>query len=217
MKTKLSILSAVTATALLCAGYIYAETQNKMVIELKTDDFELAETDISILEVGESETIVTDSGKTIEILRTSDGIEIYLDGELMDTPQMGDFDEVHGHSGELHENITIECVVEGDEDRETECSNEMIIFSDDDVDLEALHADGEDHKIIMKRVHKECISDVEGECEGHKVWISKGDDADFGELHEATEGHKIIRIHKMIDVDSETDSEAEKVIIIEKD
>jgi hypothetical protein len=41
-----------------------------MVIALQTDDFELAETDISDLEIGDAETIYTESGKTIDLLRT---------------------------------------------------------------------------------------------------------------------------------------------------
>ena len=47
-----------------------------LVIALKADEFELHETDLSHLGVGDAETIVTDSGKTIDLLRTAEGIEI---------------------------------------------------------------------------------------------------------------------------------------------
>ncbi len=55
-----------------------------MVIALNTDDFNLHETDISELTIGESQTIGTDSGKVIDLLRTADGVEVYIDGELLD-------------------------------------------------------------------------------------------------------------------------------------
>ncbi|MFT5351471.1 MAG: hypothetical protein ACI9MF_002294, partial [Gammaproteobacteria bacterium] len=88
MKTKLSLPAMVIFSALIYAGITFAGNKEKMVVELKTNDFEIAETDISDLAIGESETIVTESGKTIDLLRTAEGIEIYMDGELMDMPHM---------------------------------------------------------------------------------------------------------------------------------
>ena len=84
MKHYLRPVFALFALALLTSGYVFAETREKMIIALQTDDFELAETDISSLAIGEAKTIETDSGKVIDILRTNDGAEIYVDGELLE-------------------------------------------------------------------------------------------------------------------------------------
>ena len=89
----------------------------------------------------------------------------------------------------------------------------MMFISGEDIDIEALHADGGAHKVIVKRIHAECSSDEEGECEEHKVWVSGGEDIDFGELHEAGEGHKVIRIHRSHDGDADVEAEVEKIII----
>ncbi len=95
MKTKISTLTLALLFTVLCAGSAFADVSETMIIKLKTDDFEIAETDISELQVGEAETIVTDSGKTIDLLRTADGLEIYVDGEMLDIPEMSG-DGLHG-------------------------------------------------------------------------------------------------------------------------
>ena len=203
------------------AGYALAEEEKKMVIQLKTSDFELAETDISDLDIGESETIVTESGKTIDLLRTAEGVEIYVDGELMEMPEMGGHSMHHGdHDGKMmkkHKRIVIECDIDGEAGEDHECGEDMVFIGDGDFDVEALHADGEAHKVIVKRIHKECVSDEEGECEDVKVWVSDGEDVDFGELHEAGEGHKVIRIHKSHDGEIDENVKVEKVIVIDKE
>ena len=111
-----------------------------MVIALKTDHFELAEIDVSDLLVGESQTIETDSGKIVDVLRTADGIELYIDGELLDIDFAGEG---------LHENHMmanhLEVICEDDED----C----------DRDFEALHEIHENaggHKIVV--IEKEMIT-----------------------------------------------------------
>jgi hypothetical protein len=224
MKTKLSLIYTLILSAFVTAGYALAGGDEKMIIELKTNDFELAETDISDLEIGESETIVTESGKTIDLLRTADGVEVYVDGELLDTPKMGAHEMHHGemhhgdHDGKMimkHKEIIIECEVDGEAGDDHHCGNEMIFVGDGDIDIEALHERGDAHKVIVKRMHKSCSSDEEGECEDVNVWVSDGEDVSFGELHEASEGHKVIRIHKS--VDGEVDGDVEKIIVIEKD
>jgi hypothetical protein len=93
--------------------------EKKRVVALKTDDFELHETDISDLAVGEAETVFTESGKTIDLLRTAEGVEIYVDGELLDTGP-GGLEGVHG-----------------EED------------FDIDLDMEAHHGDGHEAKVIV--------------------------------------------------------------------
>ncbi|GMR14910.1 MAG: hypothetical protein BMS9Abin30_0523 [Gammaproteobacteria bacterium] len=84
MKRYLKPVFTMAAFALLATTNVQADTEEKMIIALKTDDFELAQTDVSALAVGEAQTIETDSGKVIDILRTTDGVEIYVDGALLE-------------------------------------------------------------------------------------------------------------------------------------
>ena len=135
---KLILLLAV-AVLMLCSASLSAG-DNKMVIALATDDFELAETDVSDLEIGDSETIYTESGKTIDLLRTAEGIEIYVDGELLELDLHGE-EEFHGGHHFVHHDVEVEC------DTEEDC--------DVDINLESLH--GEDHHekvIIIKKETK---------------------------------------------------------------
>ncbi len=150
MKHYLKPVFALATFAFLAANSVQADNEEKMVIALKTDDFELTETDISTLAVGEGQTIETESGKVIDILRTPDGVEIFVDGEMLEM----DFDQ-----NGLHEEHVVtkhvEVICESDEGCE-----EMIWISDDeDIDLEELHKmhEGEEgHKFIV--IKKEIIT-----------------------------------------------------------
>lgn len=107
MKHNLGTVFALLAFALLTSASALAQTREKVVIALETEEFKLAETDISTLAIGEAQTIETDSGKIIDILRTSDGAEIYVDGELleMDFSDEGMHEEhvINKHVERLHE------------------------------------------------------------------------------------------------------------------
>ena len=125
MTQKIILLLAAAILALstvsLSAGEHPEQTvEKKMVIALHTDDFELAETDISGLEIGDSETIHTESGKTIYLLRTADGVEIYVDGELLETGLNG---EGCMHEGKHMVHKRIEVICESDEDCEEMACN----------------------------------------------------------------------------------------------
>lgn len=118
--------------------------EKKIVIAISADDFELSETDISHLGVGDAETILTESGKTVDLLRTEDGVEIYLDGELInegDATQLG----LHEKHHIIHENVEIIC------ESDDECEELVWISEDGDMDIEmeyeSLHEG--DHKVIM--------------------------------------------------------------------
>jgi len=147
MKHYLKPVFVLATFAFLAASSVQAETEEKLVIALKTDDFELTETDISALAIGEGQTIETESGKVIDILRTVDGAEVYVDGELLEM----NFD----HEG-LHEEHMVRKHVEiiCDEDEEgTNCDEKLIwVSEDEDIDLEELHEmhQGEQgHKVIV--------------------------------------------------------------------
>ena len=129
---KTIILLTVTIFAFNAASLSAGE--EKMVIALKTDGFELAETDISNLEIGDAETIYTESGKTIDLLRTAGGVEIYVDGELLETGLNGE-EGIHEGHHIVHRQVEVDC------DPEEDC--------DADFELESLH--GEDHhkKVII--------------------------------------------------------------------
>lgn len=147
MTPKIILLLAAAILALstvsLTAGEHAEQTvEMKMVIALHTDDFELAETDISGLEIGEAETIYTESGKTIDLLRTADGVEIYVDGELLETGFDGE-ECIHEGHHIVHKRIEVIC--ESDED----CEEVACISGDEDIDLLSLHVDGHHEKVII--------------------------------------------------------------------
>ena len=153
MKHYMKAFFSSAVLALLAATSVQAGSEEKLVIALKTGDFELQETDVSELVIGESQTIETDSGKIIDILRTADGVELYLDGELL---------EMNFSGQGLHEDHIVQKHVEIIcDDEESSCSKDVVIISDgEDFDLEELHeirGDGENHKIIV--IKKEVIAE----------------------------------------------------------
>ena len=179
-RTSLSLVSALVAG--LFAGAVMAgETvhESKMMFKLKTGDAEMIEADVSDMAVGESETFVTESGRTVDLLRTQDGMEVYLDGELLDM----DFENAHGKHMMIHKDTDVECY----SDVEGECEHDSVFIMAGD-DLQAV--DGDHVKIISK--HVEVICNDDEDCE-EMVWISDGDDVHVEEFHEE-DGHKVIKI-----------------------
>ena len=150
MKTKISAFTLALLFTILCAGPAFADTE-KMIIKLKTNEFEIAATDISNLQVGDAETIVTDSGKIIDLLRTADGVEIYVDGEMLEIPELRGAGLDGGMHTIIHKHKHLECVVDEDDESEWECADELAFFSDEDSDFEFLHSDGDAHRIIIIR------------------------------------------------------------------
>ncbi len=193
MKHYLNPVFALATFAFLAASSVQANTEEKMVIALKTDDFELAETDISALAIGEAQTIETDSGKVIDILRTPDGVEVYVDGELLEM----NFD----HDG-LHEEHMVRKHVEIICDDNEDCDeNVVILTSEDDHISDFMTADG--HTVfIHKEIELSCTDEEEGtNCNDTVVWISEDEDIDLEELHEMHQGgdtHKVIVIKKKV-------------------
>ena len=193
MKHCLRPVFTLAVLLLLTATSVQAVAGEKMVIALKADDFELAETDISELALGEAQTIETESGTVIDILRTADCADIYVDGELLEM----NFDDEGLH--EVHmmeEHVEIVC------DDDEECSKHVIMLGDDDShNSEWVTADGE-NVFIHKEVEISCTDDEDGTtCSDRMIWISDDEDLDFEELHEShqsDEGHKIIVIKKEI-------------------
>lgn len=148
MKHYLGPVYALLLFAFLSSASALAENREKMVIALEGDDFELAETDISSLAIGEAQTIETESGKIIDILRTGDGAEIYIDGELL---------EMNFNEEGLHEEHMLKKHVEIVCDDGQECEKNIVIIGhddDEDMDIESLHEEhgsGEGHKVVVIR------------------------------------------------------------------
>jgi len=147
MKHYLKPVFVLATFAFLAASSAHADTEEKMVIALKTDDFELTETDISALAIGEGQTIETESGKVIDILRTADGAEVYVDGELLEM----NFD----HEG-LHEEHMVRKHVEIICDEDEDCDKNIVILSGDE-ELHEMHQGGQGHKVIV--IKKKVVSE----------------------------------------------------------
>lgn len=186
MKYNFGTVFTLAIFAFLTTANVQAETQHKMVIAFETDNFDLPETDISSLAIGEAQTIETSSGKVIDILRTADGADIYVDGELLemnfDDPGL---DEEHI----VKKHVEIVC------DNDQECEENVVFIAGDDSEASGwATADGE--KVILhKEVEITCSDDDEKPaCGDRMIWISDNEDLDAEELHE---GHKFIVVKKI--------------------
>ena len=159
--------------------------EEKVIIALSTDDFELGETDLSHLAVGDAETIVTGED------RPDMTIEIYVDGELLDI----------GHGGHEEHRVVKKIEIICD-DGEVDCEEMEWISETGDVDLSA-HLEG-GHKVIMikgddEEWDVETLSEGAHEAHGSVHIVKKiGDGADLDELHE-TGDHDVIIIRKKVE------------------
>ncbi len=182
--------------ALLASSSAQAGSEEKIIIALKSDDFELAEIDVSNLAVGESETIESDSGKVIDILRTKDGVEIYVDGELLDLNFAADgLHEAHA----ITKHIEIIC------DSDEACDENVFFMAGDDAAGASWFTEDGHTVFVHKEIELSCTDDdEETNCTEEMLWFSAGEDMDLEALHELHangdgEGHRIIMIKKHID------------------
>lgn len=191
MKNVIVLLSALAlasgALALQAGDEAGKVVEKKMVVAISTDEFELDEFDISDMAVGDAETIVTESGKTVDLLRTEDGVEIYVDGELLDLPHMG------AHGGHKVVNATVEVICESED--EEKCDEMVWMTEGGELDEEALHLLHEAHgsDVDIDIVH-------DGHHDGtHKVIVIESDSEIEGVdgQHEAHDG-KVIVIRKKV-------------------
>ena len=193
MKQLLKPIFALTICAILASPPIWAGEGEEMIIELKTHDFEVAATDIGELAIGESKTIETESGKIIDILRTSDGAEIYIDGELLEMNAT--------HEG-MHEVHKIEKHVEIVCDDEEDCEKQIFVVTDGEpVDFGFASSEG-DNVFIHKEIELSCTDDEDStSCSETSVWVTGDGEIDLQELHEMHgdgKTHKVIIIKKEV-------------------
>lgn len=169
--------SAFTALALLLAAPLVMspaaaelELHRTHVIKVQTDDAEVIEADVSHLQPGEAEMIVTENGTTVDLVRTDAGMEIWIDGELMDSVSTAEAallraqlaQEEGGTEFFFSEDIEIDC---RSEDQEL-CLHEVLIARNtaehlgEPLDAESLAewADGHGARVIWieteERVHE---------------------------------------------------------------
>jgi len=193
MKHYLAPLFVLAAYAILTSISVQAENREEIFIALSTDDFVLAETDISTLAIGDAQTLETDDGKVIDILRTADGVEIYVDGELHETDLMDDG---------LHEEHMLKKHVEIICDSDHACDENVIIHMGDNSEaLEWVTADGE-NIVIHREVEMICSDDEDGtRCSEQTIRVSGDEEIDIEMLldeHKKDADHKIIVIRKEI-------------------
>ena len=193
MKHLLKPVFALAIFVILASTSAQADTREKMIIALKTADFELTETNISALAIGEAQTIETENGRVIDILRTADGAEIYVDGELLEM----NFDDEG-----LHEEHMVRKHVEVICEDGKECDKNVFILKSDDRHTLTLMGDEGKNIFIHKEVELSCSDDEEGSsCSEQVVWISDGEEIELEELHRMhkdSEGHKVFVIKKEI-------------------
>ena len=131
-------------SAMLFSTTSMAGDQPEMIIDLETAEFHIEQLDISGLETGDVETIYTEDGKTIDVVRTDTGVDIFVDGEKLDLPGPG-VHTMHADSHEArHVIVQIECESDADEDcaAQEHWSMNTAVHPDDG---EAIY-----HKIIIR-------------------------------------------------------------------
>ncbi len=198
MKHCLKPVFAIFAVVFFAIAPGYASAEKSMVVSIETDSFKLTDTDISSLAIGESKTIETESGQVVDILRTVDEVEIYIDGELVD---LG-FD--HDPESGIHmisKHVEVSC----DDEDEGRCEKHVVIHTEGDGDTSAWSSDGDDGVIMHEEIEITCADDEgETDCGEHMVWVTNGREIDIDiesqhEEHVDGKGHKVVIIKKKTD------------------
>jgi len=103
--------------------------EETLMIEIQGDDFNLQETNLSHLAVGESEIIYTESGKELTMTRTEHGMEVLVDGEKIGP-------DPHLAKAECN----VEVIVESDcENCEVELHKMLVLAQADGDDMGCMH------------------------------------------------------------------------------
>ena len=136
----------------------------------------------------------------IDILRTLDEFEIYVDGELLD---LGFHHDPHGEMHVIKKHVQIEC----DQDDEGECGKHLVIKTGDGDHEFTTWVTGTDEEVLLhEEIEITCTDDAEDgeeiDCERY-MFVTTGDaDIDIESLHEEHvdgNAHKVIVITKEVD------------------
>jgi len=180
------IRPAVLLPTLLLGAYALAGEpvlHEQHTIAVKTSGAEIFETDLTQLAVGESRTFTTDAGKTIDVIRTADGAEVYIDGELVDISSAS----YSGDHAVIHREVQVECI--SDDAGDTDCNHDIAFIGGDAGDLL-------DAQVIHKQY--EVICDSGDDC-ADMVWVESDGDLDyaFETLEDpGSDGERVIVIRK---------------------
>ena len=186
---RLHPLVAALSGALLAAPVFAGggESVSTHIIKVGAGDAEMIEADVSDLQLGESLQFVTESGQVIDILKAPAGVEIYIDGELLDPRGVhGDPERPHKRIAIHEEQLEIDC---DDTDPET-C----------EAHIEAFVAGGLDEaQVVIARHEVSEICDEDGNCDTSVRVFSDGE-APVDVLSGDTNGRVII-IEKHVEGD----------------
>lgn len=198
MKQHFKRMYALVAATLLAATAANAANEDKLVVTIVTDSFEVPETDISTLAVGEAKTIETGSDQVVDILRTPDGAEVYIDGELLDM-DLAHIGDAHGRHVARHQ---VEITCKDEDDTACEQQVEILIHGDGGV---SGWAEAEGDAGLHHEFEIDCIDEgVATTCEQHVIRIGDDDVIHVETVHGEHAGgtvHKVIVIEKASDTD----------------
>ena len=173
--TQYTLKNACMIVLILLAGIALNPTwaggdHHQVKIKIIGDDFELDETDISGLAVGESMTFYTDNGREVFVTREDGGFDISIDGESLDLPRLSN--SYHGIKV-IHKEI----ICDGD----LECDHEFINIHAAG-DFELLELMGEELALDIE-IFQDFECGNEEEC-NHTVKIWHSEDGELMELLE---------------------------------
>ena len=146
-RTCLTAVLACSALSISLAGEI---REFKHVIKVQTDGSDVIEADVSGMQPGEAMSFTTDSGKMVDILKSVDEFEIYIDGEQVAGPPAAE--QRQAHAALVHERmVTCEAT-------------------------DAQVCEGQHGQAIHRKVEIHCDSETAGDCDS---LIVSGGEADL--------------------------------------
>lgn len=201
MKSTLETMMALAAAGLLAGAAVAGgEPEETIKVEVSTGHGGVFMADMSDAAVGDAQTWTTENGKVIDVLRTENGVEIYVDGELMDA-SFGE-EALHGAHVVLHEEMEVECHGTDGED----CRHDVIVMKNGDVSMDGdfdvvIDGDAAEHQVIVKRFEMVCEDEDGAKDCGELAVFSDEERAHLEALGD--EGHdvKVIKIRRHLESD----------------
>jgi len=182
-RTPLALLCAGLLSTPLLAGEHATETH---IVKVRTADAEVVEADVTDLALGESRTFVTGSGHTVDLLQAPEGLEIYIDGELVETRHGAE--DLHERIALLHERSAEAC--EAADGSACEEHYAYVYRTDAEGEMDAVV------EAIGSEINVELVCADDDSC-NESVWIDDDGlgDMDLEVLHES-DGARVVIIEK---------------------
>lgn len=164
------LITPLVLLAGLSAAVAGGDTETRRMIAVHTDELGLVELDLSDLQLGESRTVTTENGHVVDALVTAEGVELYVDGELLEMPLPPAPPAAPAAPGySWHTNSDHEVFIECQGEDEAACKeNHVFVFSGDPDELH-ISGDGEHELHFSDAVTVERI--VEENEDGQKIII----------------------------------------------